>query len=617
MSTSDPAPVLIAGAGSTGATAALLLASRGIASIVVDRRSDELTHPAAHVIHGRSLEIWREADPALARDIAALAPPIEDVSLIRWCSELSGRALGEIDLSSRPEQLARVKSHSDFLISHIGQHQLMPVLWTALDREPLIDFRRNTRVERVEQRGDAVTAQMSTGATVAARYLVGADGANSDIREFANVEMHGPVLARMGSAFFRAPGLYPADARPLLSWIYQPNFAGVMIAHADDHYVLMNTYLHPDQDVARRREDFWATTLPAVLGDQVHVEVVSTGTWTMTSQTAEVFRRGRILLAGDAAHRFPHTGGYGLNSGVQDAHNIAWKLDAVLGGHATDRLLDTYETERRPVIDLFARHSVSNHVKMDDTTRYFGVTNTMLQRATAAMSRRPMTMIPGRLAAPLADRVTRAGLARTRILASTGRRAQRVRDLVAGSIPGQLAHFVSTGLEYGYRYGGPLIAAEPGEREPALGPEDVVEYRPTTRPGGRLPHTVVETPSGPRSTLELVATTPSAFTIFTSDPASWTRVLSSLSTELSPLTTRVVDMTGVPSPEATVDLYEVGTSGAVVVRADGHVVWRSRDDADAAGRQFVDVVRRTWLPYFSPTDGSDRTEETSIASGRR
>ncbi|MCZ4549853.1 FAD-dependent monooxygenase [Gordonia rubripertincta] len=617
MSASDAVPVLIAGAGSTGATSALLLARRGIPTIIVDRRSDEITHPAAHVIHGRTLEIWREADPALAERIAALAPPIESVNLIRWCSTLSNVPLGEIDLASRPEQLARVRSHSDFLISHIGQHQLMPELWSALDREPLIDFRRSTRVEGVDHHSDTVTARMSTGEKVTASYLVGADGANSELRESAQIAMRGPVLARMGSAFFRAPGLYPADARPLLSWIYQPNFAGVMIAHAHDHYVLMNTYLHPDQEVATSREAYWARKLPEVLGGNLDFEIVSTGTWMMTSQTAETFRRGRLILAGDAAHRFPHTGGYGLNSGVQDAHNIAWKLDAILGGQATDHLLDTYEVERRPVIDLFARHSVANHFHLDSATKHFGVTNKMLQRATTAMSRPPLTLLPGRVAARLAEQITRAGLARTRVLESTSRRAQRVRDLVAGNIPGQLPHFVSTGLEYGYRYASPLIATEPGEREPAIGSDDVVEYRPNTKPGGRLPHTVIDTTDGPRSTLELVDTTPTAFTVFTFDPSGWERILESGVGLLSPLTARVVDLGKATTPQTAIDLYEVGTLGALLVRADGHIVWRTHTPAKAAGPELLDTIRRSWLPYFPHDPASDQlTTVPTIAPPR-
>ncbi|MGJ0119867.1 FAD-dependent oxidoreductase [Williamsia sp. MIQD14] len=610
MSTGDTAPVVIVGAGSTGATAALLLARRGIRSVVLDRRSAALTHPAAHVIHGRSSEIWREADPALAEQIAAIAPPIESVNLIRWCSRLDTTPLGEIDLASRPEQLERVRSHSDFLISHIGQHQLMPILWSALDREPLIDFRRDTSVRSVRSQGSSATVVTNDGTTITTDYVIGADGANSRVRESAGIEMDGPVLAEMGSAFFHAPNLYPADSRPLLSWIYQPRFAGVLIAHADDHYVLMNTYLHADQDVSSDRQRYWATTLPQVLGDDVDVDIVSTGTWTMTSQTARVFRSGRLVLAGDAAHRFPHTGGYGLNSGVQDAHNIAWKISAVLDGQAAEGLLDTYEAERRPVIDLFARHSVANHFHLDTATRHFGVTNRALQRATTAMSRGPLSLLPGRIAAPLADGITRAGLARTAILDGTGWRARRARDLAAGEIFGQLPHFVSTGLEFGYRYDGPLIAPElSGEvRDPS--PQDVIEYVPTTSPGGRLPHAVVAGPDGPRSTLQLVDTTPTCLTVFTFAPGAWTEVLDAQTDALAPLTTRVIDLGAVTTPASAVDLFEVGRHGAVAVRADGHVVWRTAECAETGGTLLAKTLSRSWRAYFPPRNDVDGGRST-------
>lgn len=224
----------------------------------------------------------------------------------------------------------------------------------------------------------------------------------------------------------------------------------------------------------------------------------------------------------------------------------------------------------------------------------------MLQGATTAMSRRPLTLLPGRVAAPLAERIMRAGLARTRILKSTVWRAQRVRDLVAGNIPGQLAHFVSTGLEYGYRYTGPLISTEPGERDPEIGSDDVVEYRPSTRPGGRLPHTVINTPDGRRSTLELVDPGPTVLTLFTFDPSGWSDAVEGIADALPPLATRVIDLGLAFAPETAVDLYEVGTRGAVVVRADGHIVWRTSDAADVAASALVQTVRRKWLPYFAP-----------------
>ncbi|SFA53768.1 2-polyprenyl-6-methoxyphenol hydroxylase [Rhodococcoides kroppenstedtii] len=593
-------PVVVCGAGATGATLALLLARRGISSVVLDRRTTPLTHPAAHVINARTFEIWRDIDPGLADEVFALAPPIEDVNLIRWQSSFAASPIGHIDLASRPEQLDRVRSHSDYLVSHVGQHLLMPVLWSWLDREPLVEVRYGTSVAGISERDDSVVVHTSgaggDGATLQARFAIGADGANSAVRDMVGVEMHGPTLAKMGSAFFRCDTLYPASERPLLTWIYQPNFAGVLIAHADHHYVLMGTYLHPAQRMSREPGPYWRDTLPAVLGADHAYDVVSTGKWEMTTQTADTFRRGRVLLAGDAAHRFPHTGGYGLNSGVQDAHNLAWKLEAVLSGVAKPTLLDTYEVERRPVVDLFARHSVANHFKLDDVTRHVGATNRMLQRATSAMSRPPFAWLPGSRAAALADRVVGLGLGRTQVIAGTGRRAVRARDKMASDIPGQLAHFVSTGLEFGYRYGGPLIDGRAVSAHDD-GLDDVVEYRPRTDPVGRLPHSILSATG--ESALRSVGRDPNALTLVTFDADAWQAAVDKHRDDLSPLRVDVLDLG--PAADAapgTVDLYQVGERGALLVRADGHIVWRSTAGADDAADDAVATVRRLWGRYF-------------------
>lgn len=193
----------------------------------------------------------------------------------------------------------------------------------------------------------------------------------------------------MGSVFFHAPGPRPPGTiRPLLSWIRQPAFCGVMIAHANDDYILMTAYLHPEQETARDSRRYWERTLPRAPGS-TEVTIRSTGTWTMTSQTARAFRRGRLLLAGDAAHRFPHTGGFGLNSGMQDTHNLAWKIAAVLRGGAEDALLDTYEPERRPVVERFAEQSVANHFPLDEVTAPVGITNRTVRQTTEALALPP------------------------------------------------------------------------------------------------------------------------------------------------------------------------------------------------------------------------------------
>ncbi|OPX08740.1 FAD-dependent monooxygenase, partial [Mycobacterium sp. AT1] len=449
-------PVVIVGAGAAGCTLALLLARYGIPSTIVDHRTEARLHPAAHVVNARTLEIWNQASPNLIRALVAMTPAIDTVNLIRWCTDVRATPLGEIDLLSEPDRLAEVQGHSPFLISHIGQHLLMPALWEALDDEGLIDFRRGWRADL-----DAGTLVLkppgAAPTTEAAQYVVAADGANSSLRDAARIAMEGPVLANMGSVFFHAPNLYPeGDARPLLSWIYHPRFSGVMIAHADDDYVLMTPYLHPAQSIARDSENYWNRQLPNVIG-ATDYQIRSTGTWTMTSQMATTFRRGPLLLIGDAAHRFPHTGGFGLNSGVQDAHNLAWKLAAVLDSGAPDSLLDTYEIERRAVVTRFAEQSTTNHFKLDEVTAPLGITNRSLHQATEFMAKPWLSRLPDRVMATAADGLTRAQTSRTKRLLRDDARGRRLRRRMAETIPGQLEHFVASGLEFGYAYVSPLI----------------------------------------------------------------------------------------------------------------------------------------------------------------
>ncbi len=570
------APVVIVGAGAAGCTLALLLARRNIPTILVEQRTEPRMHPAAHVINARTLEIWYEASPELVHKVQSKVPPIDDYNTIRWCTDIHADSLGELSLLAYPELVRESLDHSPFRISHLGQHLLTPLLWEAVESEELIEFRRGWRANMVGQAVN-LTKPGQLAVEAVARYIVAADGANSQLRDAADIVMEGPVLANMGSVFFKAPSLHAtASSRPLLSWIYNPKFCGVMIAHSDDDFVVMTPYLHRAQEIAQDSRAYWTKLLPDVIGNDTEHKIHSTGTWTMTSQTASSFRRDKLLLIGDAAHRFPHTGGFGLNSGVQDAHNIAWKIAAILHSGAPDSLLDTYETERKPVVTRFAAQSMSNHFKLDEVTTELGISNRKLHHVTTIAGNPWLSWIPNRLAAVIADFLTSAQISRASILVDPRPDAEKVRQSIAKRIPGQLEHFASPGLQFGYSYQSSLIDASEGSCPDG----SVTRYSPTTHPGARLPHTAVfdqnsdDASSSQHASLHRTIKGDS-LTLYTPDPNKWMAGLEGSSITV-PISVVSLNATDPKLRKSGLDLLEIDDHGAVIVRPDGHVIWRSR-----------------------------------------
>lgn len=615
MSMDMKAPVVIVGGGASGCTLALLLASYSIPCIVVERRTTPLQHPAAHVLNGRAFEIWAQYSPALAREILALCPSEEEIGNIRWCTSLLGTEFGSIDLLADLELVERVRSHSEYRIAHVGQHLLMPILWRALEAEPLVTFIKGHSLESLHDAGHEVTLSVrdtnQQRTSIGARWLIGADGANSKVRELLGIAMQGPTLANMASVFFQMKlDELHSQPRPLLSWIYNPDFCGVMIKHADDNYILMTPYLCDEQAVAKAGQDYWRKVIPLAIGNsEVPFTIHTMGKWLMTTQLASSYAKGHALLIGDAAHRFPHTGGFGLNSGVQDAHNVAWKLAAILEERAPDSLLGTYELERKPVIRLFAEQSMGNHFKLDEVTCHIGLRNRGLMQVTKLFTLAPFTWLPKSARGSLADWLMRGALKKTALLEAQTAKGKRLRALLQAQVPEQQEHFISTGLEYGYAYTQGLVEPEPSA-QPLIG-KGVTEYRPTTWPGARLPHVMLLSDGELRPVHQLLDKRD--LTLISAKPEQWSQALQALP-GCAEMAVRIIGLDNMdPSArQAAIELYEVGEDGAILVRPDHHVVWRTKGSANTDAGTLVRIVERLKATYGIGLSGhqEQRTETT-------
>ena len=542
--------VLVVGGGPVGLVASLLLAQQGIDHVVVERRTGALAAPAAHVISARTFEILRSAGVDMDRVLAACAPA-EDGAWVRWVTTLVGDELGRVPFE-RQHRLAELDVVTPTPLRNLSQHRLEAVL-----RDHVAGLVEGVEWVGGDQGGDGVTSTLRdvlTGhvRTVSSRYVVAADGAGSRIRGALGIPMEGPDVLQDFVMIHAAADLRPlVGERPAtLYWTMDPGVRGVFVAHdLGSTWVFMHdwdpaTESFDDYTPARCAELFRA----AAGVDDLELVIEHVRPWRMSCQIAERYRDGRVFLVGDAAHRFPPTGGLGLNTGVADVHNLVWKLAAVEAGWAPDDLLGSYGAERRPVARMNADKSLENALRMIDVFVACGVVGPP-EEARAAFD---------------------AALA-----TDEGRAA------IAAATEGQDEHFDMLGLQLGFTYDagtGPVLAD--GSPPVTVG-NAVRDYVPSTRPGGRLPHAWVARDGARVSTLDLVA--PDRFVLLTGSDA-WAAAADGLVGGPVPLD--VVRLgTDVLDPDGAWDAVSgIDASGALLVRPDQHVAWRSAGaDPDPAG----------------------------------
>lgn len=526
--------VLIVGAGPVGMLGGILAARHGLSSLVVERREGMRTTPAAHVVNARSYEICRQAGLDMDR-IHAAGKDTAESGNVNFVTRLAGGLIGRLPFERQGDACLDVTPTP---LRNLSQHRFEPILANELRASAGAELRYGQQWECSEEIGDTVVSDLTdvgSGATtrVRSRYVIGCDGAGSRVRKLLGIEMVGPPLIQCYLMIHFGADLraLTADRPGVLHFVLDPEAGGAFIAHdAESDWVFMHAIDPSVESVEDYDDQRCLDVVAKAAGVELDAEILGKGTWWMSSQTADSMGRGRIFLAGDAAHRFPPTGGLGLNCGVQDIHGLMWRIAAVSAGRAAAELLDSYGTERIPVAQNNAHQSLTNAIKMVHLAAALGT---------------DIEPTSERLHASLAD-------------------PSKAEEIVA-AVEMQREHFDLLGLQLGYVYGDGALVAE----EPPAEPGSPSTYEPTARPGARLPH-AWPTNVGGNSTLDLVPLDRPVLISF-GDHDGWAAALGAVDVS----TVRV----GVDTPalESWRQLCEVDATGALLVRPDQHVAWRARD----------------------------------------
>ncbi|MCA8928718.1 MAG: FAD-dependent monooxygenase [Alphaproteobacteria bacterium] len=445
------APVLIAGGGPVGMTCALALAQHGVPVALFERNPETTRHPKMDITNGRSLELFRRL--GVAERLRAVAVPPDHPLDVSWVTSMAGHELHRFPYAAPNEQRAAFAAANDGRqplepAMRVSQVVIEPVLKAAVLAEPLIASHWGAAVEDVAQDAAGVTLTVRDRASdavrqVRGRYLVGCDGGGSAVRRALGLAVEGQhAVANRFMIHFRS------RARAVLqrfgiAWHYQSP-RGTLIAQDDDAVYTLHARFPDGTDTAHVDP---LPTLFAALGTEIDAEILVANPWTPHLLLAERYREGRVFLAGDAAHQYIPTGGYGMNTGIGDAIAIAWMLAGAVQGWGGPALLDAYDAERRPI----------GRINRDWSERHTGV---RLDIASAYAAH------------PDADRDPAERQALANAIAA------------AGNLENE-----AFGLEFAYRYDASPLVAPLLEREPGPAPPADVRAIPAMAwPGMRAPH---------------------------------------------------------------------------------------------------------------------------------
>jgi 2,4-dichlorophenol 6-monooxygenase len=554
----------------------VFLSDLGTESLLVERHPDTSHLPKAHYLNQRTMEVFRQH--GMADVIYKHGSPMSKISCVRWCTSLGGdgpldrRVIHRMDAFGGGALHERYERDSPCMSSNLPQIRLEPLLRREAESRANGRVMFNNELVSFDQDDGGVDAEirdLGSGETriVRARYMIGADGGKT-VGDLLGVQLHGPRrMMEMVTAHFSADlSPFIDDEGPMIHWFLNPDGEGTWASGAlvpmgpswgrDSEEWYLVRAVHPDDPERYDNESSIARVRELLRIPDLEAEVHRISHWVLDAIVAERFQVGRVFLAGDAAHRQPPTTGLGLNTAIQDAHNLAWKLAMVIRGYADESLLDSYEPERKPVGQRNADWALMtwfNHPVND-----------------VAMGLLPGQSLDERRAALTA-------LFEDSVMGET--RREKFREVINV----QRLEFQAHDVEIGFHYETGAIVpdgSEPPPRDP-MG----LEYHPTTRPGHRLPHAWLTHGGEELSTLDLVK------------PGHFLVLVGAYSEAWREQAARLAETAGLPIEVASIGprseyrseerIPGLADVGALIARPDGHVAWRcrtapARDDALAS-----------------------------------
>ena len=519
--------VLIVGAGPVGLTLALDLGRRGVRCTLIERKDAPQRLPKMERCNARSMEIFRRM--GLAERFRAAGLPADVPMDVFIVTSLVDPPLLRLPYPSVAEAKQQIAACNDGTLplepyQLISQYTVEPLLKSVIDADPNVTVRYGCEFVSFAQDAQGVTAEIKneSGTTehIGAQYLAGCDGGASGVRKQLGIALQGEGnILQLRQALYRCDELF--ERIPIgkgRHYHVVDTQATQLILQDDTRHFTLHSVVEKDEDMAAMFEKAIAMPLP--------YEMQWVGEWRQNLLLADRFAAGRVFLAGDAVHLMIPTGGLGMNSGVGDAVDLGWKLAATLQGWGGPGLLQSYETERRPV----------------------GRNNVAASRFASTGRRKWRSQI-------------KAGIDYN-APANTAERAR----LVALADVEQRKSNEMIGAELGYFYVSPLIASEPGDPPPY----DFIEYKPSTSPGVRLPHVWLE---GGDAMQDRIG---DGYTLLRiggarHDASALQKAFAAIGAPF-----QVLD---VPDPAAR-DIY---ARDLILLRPDMHVVWRGNTAARRTG----------------------------------